>query len=144
MAKLSEPERFKLSKILGRLGDENENIRAIAAKAASEFVALHGLTWLDVLNLQPSAAAPRQEPNYDMPDGYNPPWRDVGDKHAGSSSSHGGGPVTWRGMAVDIINNVCSSKWEKEFAEDLLNRWYGELTARQQQTLEKIHMEKCK
>lgn len=146
MTKLNDREREKLSKIMGRFGDDNENVRAIAAKLAHEFIALHGLTWLDILNLQPSKpAAPPVDHDAPVNEAR---WRDVGGKQG---AKYGDPPyqsrqtrqIDWRDMATEVVNSNRASRWEIDFAEDLLQNWRGSLSARQMETLNKIHMEKC-
>jgi hypothetical protein len=62
VANLSERDQKRLAAILGMLGSNAPGERDNAARLAEEFRRQRGLTWADLLALNPAHNTPREEP----------------------------------------------------------------------------------
>jgi hypothetical protein len=69
---INTKERQRLAAILGMLGSDQAGERAAAGLQAEAFRQKHGLTWTDLLALQPE---PSPLPNDPPPPPYEPPER---------------------------------------------------------------------
>lgn len=111
-ALLPSQDRMRLVHLLGMLGSDHDGERANAGRLADRMVRTAGLTWDQIIAIEPAARADR-------------PKR--------------GAPGTWMEAAEEILRAALITEWERDFCENILAQRFGEpLTPKQDAVVVRI------
>jgi hypothetical protein len=125
-----QPEyRARLVRLLGMLGSDHDGERANAARLADEHRKRSGLTWGEII-------LPLAEDR-----GRRKPAKPRKPRKAKATKPAKPAPPPappWRDMATLVAESVLATKWERDFASGLLEKWRGALTEKQALCLEKL------
>jgi hypothetical protein len=101
----------RLQKLLGLLGSDFENERAVAGRMANDLLRHHKLTWADVIAAGPPASSVKVRV-----------WHE---------------PKGHREAAAECLSwPDCLTEWEQDFLRSVSSRWH--LSGRQAHCLERI------
>jgi hypothetical protein len=118
---LRQPDyRRRLVSLLGMLGSDHDGERATAARMVEEHRRKCGLSWAEIVI--PSPAEEKRAP----------PGEQKARKPRKPSAP------AWQAKAKGVVRSVLATEWERNFAQGLLARWHGPLTAKQTEVLERV------
>lgn len=122
MTPATMPDPARLARICGLLGSSFEGERATAAAMATRELQRHGLTWAALI--ERAAASPRIIVQAAPPQPQPAPP----------------GPRDDAVLLREVMaRQSLLNPWEKDFADNLLQRWRGAFTGKQRAMLARIH-----